>query len=101
MTATRASTLDSVRRADLGAQAAECLADRKCRANGANGVVLVRHRRPEKREDPVARQLRDRAAEALHLRAHQPHDVVEQELRPLRPEPLGYRGRAGDVGDEH
>ena len=93
--------VDAVRGADLRAQAVDCLADRECGANGAQGVVLVGHWRPEECEDPVARQLRDRAAEALHLHTHRPHDVVEQELRPLRPEPLGDRGRAGHVGDEH
>ena len=69
--------------------------------DGALGVVLVRDRRAEEREDAVTGELRERAAEALDLLAHQPHDVVEEELGPLGAELLRDGRRAGDVGDEH
>jgi hypothetical protein len=66
-------------------------------ADGALGVVLVRGGRSEKGQDAVASQLRHSAFEALHLLAHQAHDVIEEELRPLRAKPLGDGCRAGDV----
>src|SRR5262249_42975026 len=64
-------------------------------------IVLVRDRRAEEREHAVAGELRHRAAEALDLLAHQPHDLVEEELRPLRAERLRDARRAGDVRDQH
>ena len=36
-----------------------------------------------------------------HLGAHQAHDLVEQDLGSLGPEPLADRGRTDDVGEEH
>ena len=88
--------LDSVRSGDLGAVVGERVVDREGRADGALGVVLVRHGRAEERQDAVAGQLRDRSAEALDLLAHQPCHVVEEEPRPLDAELPGNRRRAGD-----
>ena len=76
--------LDSVCSCDLGAVVGERFVDREGRADGALGVVLVRHGRAEERQDAVAGQLRDRSAEALDLLAHQPYHVVEDERRAAR-----------------
>ena len=75
--------------------------DRERRPRRPLGVVLVRSRSPEKREEPVSGQLGDGAAEAPHLLAHQVNDLVEEDLRALWAERLADRGRAGDVGHEH
>ena len=55
----------------------------------------------EERQDAVAGQLRDRAAEALDRFPHQPDDVVEEKLRAVGAERLRKGCRADDVGDEH
>ena len=92
---------ESVGGRDLRGIAVECFVNRERGADGALGVVLVRDRRAKQREDAVPGQLRERAAEALDLFAHQPHDVIEEELRPFGSELLGDGRRAGDVGDEY
>ena len=101
LTATRAPSSTPYAGATLRGVVVERFADRERGADGALGVVLVRDGRAEERQDAVAGQLRDRTAEALDLLAHQPHDVVEEELRPLGAELLGDRRRAADVGDEY
>ncbi len=93
--------LDPVCRRDLRGVVADCFANREGSADRPLGVVLARNRRAEQCEEAVSGQLRDSTAETLHALAHQPHDVVEEELRPLRTELLGDRRRARDVGDEH
>ncbi len=75
--------LEAVCRRDVRGVDVERLADRKRGANGALGVVVVRDRHSEKRQDAVAGQLRDGAAEALDLLPHQPYDLVEEELGSL------------------
>jgi hypothetical protein len=57
----------------------------------------VSGRHAEERVQPVAGELRHDPAEALDLRAQQAGNLVEQELRPLRPERLAGRGRADNV----
>jgi hypothetical protein len=74
--------------------------DRERRAHCALGVVLVGDRRAEEREHLVAHQLCNRALVAAHLLGHEPHDLVDQELRALRAELLGDRGRTDHVGDQ-
>ncbi len=54
--------------------------DSKRRSYSASGIVLARGGCPEERQQPVAGQLRDRAAETFDLHAHEPHDLVEEEL---------------------
>ncbi len=54
----------------------------------------------EDRKQPISGQLRDRAAKAVDLLAHEAHNLVEEELRPLRPEALSDPGRICDVGDQ-
>jgi hypothetical protein len=93
--------LESVGGRDLRGIVAERFVNRERGANGALGVVLVRDRSAKERQDAIPGELRERAAEALDLLAHQAHDVVEQELRPLGAELLGDGRRAGDVGHEH
>jgi hypothetical protein len=93
--------LESVSGRDLRSVVIERFADREGSADGVLRVVLVRDGCAEKRQDAVARQLRDGTAEALDLLAHQLHDVVENELRSLGAELLGDRRRAGDVGHEY
>jgi hypothetical protein len=61
----------------------------------------VRDRCAEQSQRAVAGELRHRTPEPLDLLAHHPDELVEEELRPLRPEPLRDRGRVGHVDDEH
>ena len=93
--------VDAVAAAQLVAVGGDRRLDRERRAHRALGVVLVPDGRAEEREQPVARELRDRAVEAPDLARDQRDDLVEQELRPLGPEPLADRGRADDVGEKH
>ena len=81
----------------LGVQLVDRAADRERGANGALRVVLVRDRRTEQRDDRVADELLDRAAEALQLGPEA--GVVRREPRSnvLRVHVLGLRGRADDV----
>jgi hypothetical protein len=60
----------------------------------------VRDRRAEEGEQLVADELGDRPVEAAHLLGHDPHDLVDQELRALRAERLPDRRRADHVGHE-
>ena len=66
--------------------------DGEAGAHGSLAVVLVRNRGAEHGQQPIAEQLRDGAVIALDLGRHQAHDLVEQELRPLRAQPLADRG---------
>ena len=70
-------------------------------AHGALGVVLVRHRRAEDRHHVVADVLVDRAAVALHLVAEAQQRAVHERLHRLGSMPLGERGVAGQVGEQH
>src|SRR5829696_195612 len=64
-------------------------------------VVVMRPRRAEQRVQPITRELRDDPAEPSHLRRQQTRDLVEKELRPLRPERLADRRRANNVYEKH
>src|SRR6185436_9707058 len=77
------------------------LADRDRRANRSLGIVFVRHRCAEERDDGIADELLDRAAMALELvpeagviRREQCPDVLGIEL-------LGARGEADEIGEEN
>ena len=77
------------------------VADRERRAHRALGVVLVRDRRAEDRDDRVADELLDRAAVALELvRAAARGTAREQRADVLRVEPLRPRRRADEVGED-
>ena len=93
--------LHAVRLADVLRVGAERGLHRERRAHGPLGIVVVRARDAEQREEAVAGELRDRAAEALDLGDEQPRHLVEEELRPLRPEPLADRRRVRDVREEN
>ena len=70
------------------------------RPHGPLGVVLVGDRGAEQRDDGVAEQLVDLAAEGLDV-GHEPLEAaVDQALDPLRVEVLGQRGRADEVGEQ-
>jgi hypothetical protein len=94
------SKLDPVPLPHLARVLGKRLLDGERRPHGTLGVVLVRARNAEERIQAVAGQLGDSAAEALDLSRDQPHDLVEEELRPLGAELLGDRGRARDVGQQ-
>ncbi len=101
LTATRAASSIPYGGRDVRRVAAERLVHRQRRSNGALGVVAVRDRRAEQRQQAVAGQLRDRAVEATHLLGQQADDLVEEELRALRAELLGDRRRVDEIGDQH
>ena len=69
-------------------------------ADGALGVVLVRDRHAEVRDDRVADVLLDRAAAALELGAEAGVVELEQREHVLRVELLGERGRADEVDED-
>src|SRR5206468_6076175 len=75
------------------------VADRKRSANRALGVVLVRKRSAEERDDGVADELLHRAAEALELRAHARVVAGEPGAHVLGIHPLGGRRRADEVAE--
>ena len=85
---------------ELGVDLAHRLLHAEGGANGALGVVLVRHRRPEDRHDVVADVLVDLAAEALDLLAQAPQAAVDERLDRLGIHALGDRGVAGEVGEQ-
>jgi hypothetical protein len=71
------------------------------RAHRTLGVVLVRHRRAEDRHHVVADVLVDGAAVALHLLAEAHEGAVHERLHRLRVHPLGERGVAREVREQH
>ena len=77
------------------------LLDRQRRAHGALGVVLVRDRRPERRDDRVSDELLDRAAVALELVSKSSVVRSQDSADVLRVEPLGALGRTDDVGEQN
>ncbi len=92
LTAMRTSSLPS---------SAMPVADRKRRADGALGIVLVRDGRAEHRHHRVADELLDGAAALLELRS-QPLVVRPQDrLDVLRIERLGARREADEIGEEN
>ena len=93
--------LHAVRLVDVLRVGAERGLHRERRAHRAFGVVVVRARDAEERVEPVARELRDGSAEALDLGDQQARHLVEEELRPLRPESLADRRRVRDVREEN
>src|SRR5262249_22170318 len=68
---------------------------------GPPGVVLVGERGAEQGHEPVAEELVDRALVPVHLDQDRLEEPVEQRVHGLGSEPLGQRGRAGDVAEEN
>ncbi|MCY1283203.1 hypothetical protein D9M70_320760 [compost metagenome] len=66
----------------------------------AQGMVLVRDRRAEQRQDAVAEELGDIAFVVVDRLHHQCHDRVDQAARVFRVHVLRQRGRAGHVGEQ-
>ncbi len=92
---------NAVGRLDLLRVLGERALDRERGAEGPLGVVLVRDGDAEERQHLVADELRHGAVEAPDLLGHDPHDLVDQELRALRAELFRDRRRADDVRDQH
>ena len=84
---------------ELGVDLAHRLLHAEGGANGALGVVLVRHRCPEDGHDVVADVLVDLAAEALDLLAQAPQAPVDEGLDLLGVHALSHRGVAREVGE--
>src|SRR3954452_7308345 len=74
--------LHAVRLADVLRVRAERGLHRERRADGALGIVVVCARDAEQRVETVAGELRNGAAEPLHLSDEQARHLVEEELRP-------------------
>ena len=81
-------------------QLGDALPDRQRRAHGALGIVLVRLRRAEQREDGVAAELLERAAVGLELAADARVVRRDERLHVLRVELLGARRRADEVDED-
>ena len=73
---------------------------REGRADGALGIVLVRHRRPEDRHDGVADVLVDRPAVALDLARQRAKERGQDSTQVFGVEPFPERGRARQVGEQ-
>ena len=69
--------------------------------NGAARVVLVRDGRAEQRHDAVAEELVDGALVAVDLGQHQLESAAHERMHFLRVEPLGQRGEARHVHEQH
>ena len=74
---------------------------RQRRAHGPVGVVLVRDRRPEQRDDRVAEHLVDDAAVGLDVGDEQREGGVDEALDLFGVAALGERREADDVGEQH
>jgi hypothetical protein len=70
-------------RAQTLSVATQLLLHRQRRMKCALGMVLVRNRRPEQRENSVPRRLRDVAAVAMHRRHHKLQHRVDNRARLL------------------
>ena len=77
------------------------VADRERGAHRALRRVLVRDRRAEERHEAVAGELVDDALEAVDLVEREVEVLVEQLAVLLRIEPLGDRGRADEIAEQH
>ena len=78
----------------------ERVADRECGADGAFGVILMRHRRAERGHDRIADELLDRSAESLDLRAYAFEVRALKRAHVLRIELLRLRREADQVAEE-
>ena len=67
----------------------------------AAGVVLVGQRRAEQRHEAVAEELVDGALVAMDLGQRQLEESIEQIVHRVGAEPLGQRGRADQVAEQH
>ena len=79
----------------------ERVADRQRGADRALGRVLVRDRRAEERHHAVAGELVDDALEAVDLAEAELDVLLEQLAVLLGVEPVGDRGRADEVAEQH
>ncbi len=93
--------VDTVRPARLRRVALHELLHPQRRVAGADGMVLVGHRRAEQRHDPIAHHLVDGALVAVD-RLHHPLEDGVQELPGLLGIPIGEElHRAFHVGEQH
>ena len=79
----------------------ERLMELQRRPDRAIGVVLVGDRCAEQRQDRIAEDLVDGAAERLDVDDQSLERGVDQSLEPLRIEVLRQAGIADDVGEQH
>ncbi len=79
---------------------ADVVDDAQTRADRALGVVLVRARRTEQREDAVAGEILHGAPERLDRHDHASDGIADHELELLGVEPLTEGRRADEVGEE-
>jgi hypothetical protein len=93
--------LDPVGVRDVRRVARQRLVDAERGSHGSLRIVAVRHRCAEERKHTIAGQLGDRPVEAANLPRRELGDLVEEELRALRPEALLDRRRVDDVADQH
>jgi hypothetical protein len=92
---------EPLRAAELRRVGGELVLEMERRVAGAPGVVLVGDRRPEQRHDAVARELVDRALEAVDALAEDREEAVHDPPPLLRVAALGELHRAHHVGEQH
>ena len=91
----------AVRRGTLVVVAPQGLAHVERGAHGADRIVFVGDGRAEDGHHGVADILLDGTAVAMDLARHRGEEAGQQRAHILGVEPLGERGRAGDVREEH
>jgi hypothetical protein len=74
--------------------------DRQGGEQCALNVVFLRHRGAKQRHEPVAGELRDRAAVAIHFGEAGGHKRGDEVAHSLGSEPFGQRRRADNVAKQ-
>ena len=88
-------------RGDSDRPVAECSGQAERRERGAARVVLVGERGAEEGHEAIAEELVDRALVAMHLGEGGLEEGVDEDVHPLRPEPLGERSGPNQIAEEH
>ncbi len=92
---------DTVTALNLGGQALCLLLDIQRGQARAESVILQRDRRPEQRHDPIAGELIDRAAVALHDDRCAVHQLGHDLAQPLRTHRRRDPHRPHHIGEQH
>ena len=86
---------------DRGGNGGKAFVNQQCRAARPERRILQHFGRAEQRHDAVAGEVLNRAALLLHRPRHQLIDRLDQRERTLFAQPLGDRGEAGHVREQH
>jgi hypothetical protein len=88
-------------RGDGDRPVAECSGQAERGERGTARVVLVGERGAEEGHEAIAEELVDRALVAMHLGEGGLEEGVDEDVHPLRPEPLGERSGPNQIAEAH